>query len=93
LAGESYPSTTDQTTTATPLGVGKRKRCVALGTKHKQDQAPADQVIIELPPYHRPQSPLDLVDVEHIFGRLFEAFRLTSQAARTGTSAGGYAQP
>jgi hypothetical protein len=50
-------------------------------------------VIIELPPYRRPRSPLDLVVVEHIFGRLFEAFRLASQAARTDTSAGGDAQP
>jgi hypothetical protein len=50
-------------------------------------------VIIELPPYRGPRSPLDLVVVEHTFGRLFEAFRLASQAARTGTSAGEDAQP
>jgi hypothetical protein len=29
---------------------------------------------IELPPYRRPRSSLDLVDVEIIFGCLFEAF-------------------
>jgi hypothetical protein len=50
-------------------------------------------VIIELPPYHGPQSCLNLVVVEYIFGRLFEAFRLASQAARIGTSAGDDAQP
>jgi hypothetical protein len=50
-------------------------------------------VIIELPPYRGPRSPLDLVTVEHIFGRLFEAFQLASQAARTVTSAGEDAQP
>jgi hypothetical protein len=74
LARESHPSTADQTITTTPSGGGQKKKRVALGTKHKQDKALADQVIIELPPYHGPQSPLVLVDVEHIFGRLFEAF-------------------
>jgi hypothetical protein len=44
-------------------------------------------VTIELPPYRGPQSPLDLVTVDHIFGRLIEAFRLASQAARTSTLA------
>jgi hypothetical protein len=42
---------------------------------------------IELPPYREPRSPLDLVVVEIIFGRLLEAFRHTSQAASTRTSA------
>jgi hypothetical protein len=91
--GESHPSTADQTTAAAPSGGGPRKKCVALGTKRKQDQAPADQVIIELPPYRRPRSSLDLVAVDHIFGRLFEAFRLVSQAAKTGTSADEVVQP
>jgi hypothetical protein len=54
LAGEPRPSTTDQAITAAPSGVGKRKKHVALGTKHKQDQALADQVIIGIPPYCRP---------------------------------------
>jgi hypothetical protein len=44
---------------------------------------------IELPPYHRPRSPLDLVVVEIIFEHLFEAFQHASQAAGPGTSAGG----
>jgi hypothetical protein len=82
------PSTTDQTTAATPLGGGQKKKHVMLGTKRKQDKPPAGQVIIELPPYHGPRSPLDLVIVEHIIGRLFEAFQHISQAARTGTFAG-----
>jgi hypothetical protein len=34
-----------------------------------------------------------LVDVEIIFGRLFEAFQHASQAAGVGTSARGAAQP
>jgi hypothetical protein len=54
--------------------VVKRKKHIVLGTKCKQDKAVADQVIIELPPYGGPRSPLDIVTVEHIFGRLFETF-------------------
>jgi hypothetical protein len=42
LAGEPCPSTVDQTTTTAPSGTEKRKKCVALETKHKQDQALAD---------------------------------------------------
>jgi hypothetical protein len=48
---------------------------------------------IELPPYRRPRSPLDLVTIEIIFWRLFEAFQRTSQAAGTESSAGGDTQP
>jgi hypothetical protein len=33
---------------------------------------------IELPPYHGPKSPMDLVTIEIIFGHLFEAFQRTS---------------
>jgi hypothetical protein len=43
LAGEPHPSTADQTTTATPSGVEKSKKRIALRTKRKQDQAPTDQ--------------------------------------------------
>jgi hypothetical protein len=53
--------------------VVKRKKCVVLGIKRKQDKAAADQVIIELPQYRGPRSPLDIVDVEHIFGCLLES--------------------
>jgi hypothetical protein len=91
--GESRPSAVDQTTTTAASDGGQKKKCVVLGTKRKPDRAPANQVIIELPPYHGPRSPLDLVAVDHIFGRVFEAFRHVSQAARTSTSAGDDAQP
>jgi hypothetical protein len=91
--GESHPSAADRTTTVAPSGRGSKKKHVALRTKRKQGQAPVDQVTIDLPPYHRPGSPLDLVTGEHIFGRLCEAFQLASQAARTGTSAGEDVQP
>jgi hypothetical protein len=84
----SRPSTADQTTTTAPSSGGQKKKRVALGTKCKPDKALADQVITELPPYRGPRSPLDLVAIEHIFGRLFEAFRHVCQAVRSGTSAG-----
>jgi hypothetical protein len=93
LAGESRPSVADQTTTTAPSGGGQKKKRVALGTKRKQDKSPVDQVITEFPPYRRPRSPLDLVDVEHVFWRLFKAFRLTSQAARTGILTNDDSQP
>jgi hypothetical protein len=93
LAVMSHPSTADQTTTTAPSSGGQKKKCVALGTMRKPDKAPADQVIIKLPPYRGPRNPLGLVVVEHIFGCLFEAFRHVSQTARTGASAGDDAQP
>jgi hypothetical protein len=71
-------SIADQITIAIPLG---------------KQPASSDQVITELPPYPGPRSPLDLVGVEFVFGRLFEAFRGTSQATRTGTSAGADTRP
>jgi hypothetical protein len=39
---------------------------------------------VKLPPYHGLRSPLDLVAIEIIFGRIFEAFRLISQAVVAG---------
>jgi hypothetical protein len=48
---------------------------------------------IVLPPYRGPQSTLDLVVIEIIFGRLFEAFRHASQAVGARISARGGAQP
>jgi hypothetical protein len=50
-------------------------------------------VIIELPPYRGPRSPLDIVNVEYLFGLLFEAFRHISQATRTDAPTGDDAQP
>jgi hypothetical protein len=40
-----------------------------------------DQVMIqvELSPYHGPHSPLDLVALEIVFGRMFEAFHRVSR--------------
>jgi hypothetical protein len=35
---------------------------------------------VELPPYHGPRSPLDLVALEIVFGHMFEVFRRVPQA-------------
>jgi hypothetical protein len=45
-------------------------------TKRNKLILQADQVMtqVELPPIHRPHSPLDLVAIEMIFGRIFNAF-------------------
>jgi hypothetical protein len=73
-AGETYPSAADQAVPIAPSGGGQKKKRVVLGTKRKHDKVADDQMIIELPPYRGPQSPLDIVVAEHIFGHLFEAF-------------------
>jgi hypothetical protein len=46
-----------------------------------------DQVMtqVELPSYHGPRSPLDLVAIAIIFRRIFEAFRHISQATASDT--------
>jgi hypothetical protein len=41
-------------------------------------------IYVELPPYRRLCSPLELVAVEIVFGRMFEAFRQASQARHAG---------
>jgi hypothetical protein len=63
--------------------------------KEKPTKTLVDQVMtqIEFPSYHGLQNPLDLVTIEIIFGRLFEAFRRTSQVVGTESSAGGDTQP
>jgi hypothetical protein len=41
---------------------------------------------VEVPPYRGPRNPLDLVAIEIIFGRIFEAFRYISQDAAAGAT-------
>jgi hypothetical protein len=53
-SGETRPSATDQAASTAPSSGGQKKKHIVLGTKRKQDKAAADQVIIELPPYHGP---------------------------------------
>jgi hypothetical protein len=67
-AGETCASFADQFAPTAPSDSGQKKKCVVLGTKRKHNKAMDDQVIIELPPYRGPRSPLDIVVVEHLFG-------------------------
>jgi hypothetical protein len=75
LAGETRPSAVDHIVPTAPSCGDQKKKCIVLWTKRKHNKDVDDQVIIELPPYHGPRSPLDIVVVEHLFWRLFEAFR------------------
>jgi hypothetical protein len=76
-AGEIRPSAVDQVVPTAPSGGGQKKKCVVLGTKRKHNKVAGDHVIIELPPYRGPRSPLDIVAVEHLFGvslKLFDTY-------------------
>jgi hypothetical protein len=71
--GETRPSAVGQAVPTSPSGGGQKKKLIVLGTKSKHNKVVDHQVIIELPPNRGPQSPLDIVIVEHLFGHLFEA--------------------
>jgi hypothetical protein len=93
--GQTDPSVADRAaSTDPPVGGRRRKRPLPI-PKQKQALPSADQVMtqIELSPYRGPRSPLDLVVVEIVFGRLFEAFQRISQAIGTSTSVGDDIQP
>jgi hypothetical protein len=62
-SGETHPSAADQAVPTAPSGGGQKKKRIVLGTKRKHNKVTDDQVIIELPPYRRPQSPVDIVTV------------------------------
>jgi hypothetical protein len=71
-----HTSVADQVDTTVPSTSKQKRKRTPLSLKRKQPKPPADQVMIQIEhaPYHAPQSPLDLVVVEIIFGCLFEAF-------------------
>jgi hypothetical protein len=85
----------DQIKATAPSAGGQKRKRPLPALKRKQSKPLADQVMtqIKLSSYRGPQSPLDLVVVEIIFGCLSEAFRHASQATGAGTSAKGAAQP
>jgi hypothetical protein len=91
--GVTCPSAIVQAVPTVPSADDQKKKHVMLGTKRKHNKAADDQVIIELPSYRGPQSPHDIVIVEHLSGHLFEAFQHRSQAPRTQAPTGDGAQP
>jgi hypothetical protein len=92
---QTNPSTADRAALGAPSAGGHKQKRPPTVPKRKQMKDSTDQVMtqMELPPYHGPKSPLDLVTIEIIFGRLFEAFQYTSQAIGAESSADGDTQP
>jgi hypothetical protein len=74
-------STAGQVPPVVPSTSGCGCKCPPLATRRNKPIPQIDQVTtqVELPTYHEPRSPLDLVVIEIIFGRIFEAFRHVSQ--------------
>jgi hypothetical protein len=71
-----HSSAADQVDPTIPSASGQKRKRALLSLKRKQPKPPVDQVMIQIEhaPYRGPQSPLDLVAVEIIFGCIFEAF-------------------
>jgi hypothetical protein len=73
---QSDPFVVDQVAT-TVLPTGERgRKCPPPATRRNKPLQQVDKVMtqIELPPYHDPRSPLDLVAIEIGFRRIFEVF-------------------
>ena len=92
MAAPIYPPTTDQPVSAAPLSGGQKRKRIRLASKCKTT-ASSDQVITELPSYHLSRNRLNLVSVNLVFGRLFEAFQHISQGIRTDATVGADIQP
>jgi hypothetical protein len=98
MAASVCPPAVDQRVSATPPSGGqkqkqkqKQKR-IRLASKHKIPTS-SDQVITELPSYHSSHNRSNLVSVNLVFGRLFEAFQHISQAIGTDATARTDIQP
>jgi hypothetical protein len=95
VSEQAEPSIADRVAIVAPSINGQKQKRPPPIPNRKQSKSLVDQVMtqIELPPYRRPRSPLDLVPIEIIFGCLFEAFQHASQVVSTGTSVGDDTQP
>jgi hypothetical protein len=76
----SKPLVTDQVLIV-PASSTSNRKYMRLAVKWCDPGPRVDQVMIqvELSPYHGPHSPLDLVALEIVFGRMFEAFHRVSR--------------
>jgi hypothetical protein len=92
MAAPVRPPAADQPVFAAPLSGGQKRKCIRLASKRKTTTSP-DQVITELPSYHGSHNRLNLVSVNLVFGRLFEAFQHISQAIKTDATTGADTQP
>jgi hypothetical protein len=73
---QSDPSAAVQVSTDIPPTGRRGRKRPPPATRQNMPILQVDQVMtqLELPPYCGPRSPLDLVAIEIIFGRTFEAF-------------------
>jgi hypothetical protein len=92
MAAPVCPPAADQPVSAAPLSGGQKRKRIRLASKRKTT-ASSDQVITKLPSCHLSRNRSNLVSVNLIFGRLFEAFQHISQAIGTDATAGANTQP
>jgi hypothetical protein len=92
MAAPVCPPAADQPVSAAPSSGGQTQKRIRLASKCKITTS-SDQVITELPSYHWSRNRSNLVSVNLVFGRLFEAFQHISQAIRTDATTGADTQP
>jgi hypothetical protein len=92
MAAPVCPPAADQPISAAPLSGGQKRKCIRLASKRKTT-ASSDQVITELHSYHWSRNRSNLVLVNLVFRRLFEAFQHISQAIGIDATAGADTQP
>jgi hypothetical protein len=92
MAAPVCPPVADQRVSAAPPSGGQKQKRIRLASKHKIPTS-SDQVITELPFYHSSRNRSNLVLVNLVFGRLFDAFQHISQAIGTDATAGADIQP
>jgi hypothetical protein len=86
------PPAADQRVSAAPPSGGQKRKRIRLASKRKIPTS-SNQVITELPSYHSSCNRSNLVSVNLVFGRLFEAFQHISQAIGTDATTGADIQP
>jgi hypothetical protein len=92
MAAPVCPPAADRPISAAPSSSGQKQKCIRLASKRKITTS-SDHVITELPFYHWSRNRSNLISVNLVFGRLFEAFQHISQAIRTDAMAGADTQP
>jgi hypothetical protein len=92
MAAPVCPPAADQPVSAAPPSGGQKQKCIRLASKRKITTS-SDQVITELHSCHLSRNQSNLVSVNLVFGRLFEAFQYISQGIGTDATAGTDIQP
>jgi hypothetical protein len=92
VAAPVCPPAADRPVSAAPSSDGQKRKRIRLASKRKITTS-SNQVITELPSYHWSRNRSNLVSVNLVFRRLFEAFQHISQAIRTDATAGADTQP